>query len=120
MQTNILENAAVMNFPLAQKKNFSIKYRFLFGSLWFFCLASMIFLVIFCIFQVNAEISARYAISRQKFHLQQINDENSVLEAKLLATESIENIYPLIAGLNFEKVGQAIYIKAIGNQMVSK
>ncbi len=120
MQIGILENVAILDFPLIKKREILIRYKFFLGAFWIICVSSVISLFVFCIFQINAEISARYSVSQYKTQLDEALDKNSALETKSLSTNSISNVASLVENLNFEKVVKINYIKSVGRQVVSK
>jgi len=120
MQTGILENVALLDFPLIRKKDILARYRFFLGAFWVFCVISIVSLFILCVFQINSEISARYSVSQYNSQLGRVMDENSVLETKSLNLSGANDIESLVAGLNFEKVTQINYIKSFDQKVVSK
>ena len=120
MQIGILENVALLDFPLIKKREILIRYKFFLGAFWSICVSFVISLFLFYVFQINAEISARYSASQYKTQLDKALDKNSTLETKSLNVDSITNVASLVENLNFEKVVKINYIRAVGNQIVSK
>jgi len=116
MATNVLENIVLVN-PLIFRNTFSIKYKIVFGALWFLCLISVIILLAFLVFQVNAEISGRYSIENYKIKISELLKENGSIETSFVNLTSTSNIYSLIKNLNFEKAEKINYIRVQNKQV---
>lgn len=120
MQAKTLDATSILNFPLAIKSNFSIKYRFVFGLLWLFSIFLIATLLIFYVWQINAELSEKYSIQKQRVLTEKLIRENNILESEFAKANSLNNIASSISKLNFEKVEKINYIRVLDSQIVKK
>jgi hypothetical protein len=120
MQAKTLETISIINFPLVIKSNFSIRYRIILGLFLIISTLSIIALLIFCVWQINAEISEKYSIQKYRTLEEKLIKENNILESEFANANSLNNIASIISNLNFEKVEKINYIRVLNNQVVKK
>lgn len=91
-----------------------------FRVFWFLTALSIAVLLVFYIFQVNAEISERYLIQEYQKRISEVSKENQNLEISSAQINSLDNITLLLEELNFEKTDKIHYIQALDTQVVAK
>ncbi len=74
-------------------------------------------LLIYYIFQVNAEISEKYSIQKNNITAKALSAKNNSLEEDLVAVNSLNNITSQVENLKFEKAENVTYIRVLGNQV---
>lgn len=80
---------------------------------WIICSILIISLSVFYIFQVNALASELALIEGGDRSSNKLKTENEKLQVKLMETCSLENLETKVLDLNFEKVTEVSYIKAL-------
>jgi len=115
-----MNTTLILNFPFVLGNRFTLKLRIIWRVFLGLGILSIIALVIFYIFQVNAEISERYSVQKYVGTLNEISEENKNLEINSLQLDSLENISGLLENLNFVKSDKIHYIRVLDNQVVSK
>ncbi len=80
---------------------------------WLICSILIISLSVFYIFQVNALASELALIEEGGRNSNKLKTENEKLQVKFMETCSLENLETLVQDLNFEKVTEVSYIKAL-------
>jgi len=109
-----------LDTSFALKNHYPLKLKIILRTFWILAILSVISLLVFYIFQVNSEISARYLIREYEKKLSEILKENKNLEISSSQVDSLENIAALLENLNFEKSGKIKYIRVLNNQVVSR
>lgn len=116
-----MNNALSLNPPFAIRRGFALKWKSAFLRVFMVLnIISILVLLVFYIFQVNAEVSERYLIQRHEARLVGISEENKNLEINSAHASSLDNIIGLLEGLNYEKTDKIHYIRVLGNQVVAK
>lgn len=80
---------------------------------WLICSILIIFLSVFYIFQVNALAYELGLIEKESRNSNKLKTENEKLQVEFMETCSLENLETLVQDLNFEKVTEVSYIKAL-------
>ncbi len=80
---------------------------------WLICSILIISLSVFYIFQVNALAYELGLIEEGGRNSNKLKTENEKLQVKFMETCSLENLETLVQDLNFEKVTEVSYIKAL-------
>lgn len=75
-------------------------------------------LLIFYIFQVNAEASERYLIQGYEKRIDEISKESQSLAINSAQVNSLGKIEELLQSLNFEKVDKVYYVRVLDTQVV--
>jgi len=112
--------ALLLNPPFLIKNIFSLNWIIVLRTLLILSLFSILSLLVFYIFQVNAEVSERYSIQKYDKELTQNLKENQNLEINLIQSNNLDNIAVLMEEFNFEKINKIHYIRVLGNKVVTK
>lgn len=112
-----MNNVSILNPPFVLK---SLKWPITLRMFWIFNILLLIFLLIFYVFQVNAETSERYLIQEYEKGVSDVSRENKNLEISSVQLNSLGNITALLEGLKFEKIDKIYYIQILNDQMVSR
>lgn len=115
-----MHNALILNSSTVLKRGFALKWSTSFRFFWSLVIFSTVALLIFYIFQVNAEISERYSIQGYKEKISEISKENQDLEIKAVQLNSLDKAIKLLGSLNFEKTNKIYYIRTLDKQVVAK
>lgn len=112
-------NTITLNPAATSKLVFSLKFI---SFKKFLILSSLITaaLLIFYIFQINAEASERYLIKNYEIKLSQAIREKQALEINLVESNSLDNIINKVLGLDFEKIEKIDYIRISGDQILAR
>lgn len=113
-------NTIILRQPFVLTRRFSLKWKIILNIFWFLGFMSIASLLVFYIFQVTSEASARYSIQKYEKKLGEISKENKILEIGAVETNSLNNVLAEIGKFNFEKVEKINYIQVINNQVVVK
>jgi len=89
-------------------------------AFWILSFISIISLLIFYIFQVNAMIGETYLIQNYQRKIKELSQENKTLEINFSQANSLSTIESLVKNLNFEKVERIHYIQVLESQVVTK
>ncbi|XOB41708.1 MAG: hypothetical protein ACKKMS_03260 [Candidatus Nealsonbacteria bacterium] len=89
-------------------------------AFWILSFISIISLLIFYIFQVNAMIGETYLIQNYQRKIKELSQENKTLEINFSQANSLSTIETLVKNLNFEKVERIHYIQVLESQVVTK
>ena len=81
---------------------------------------SILALLVFYIFQVNALTKETYLIQSCEKKLSQLSGENETLEVNFSKASSLSNIESYLQSQNFEKVSQVKYIYILESSVVAK
>ena len=111
---------SVLNSPFLIAKRLSLKLRIFFKLVLIVLFLTFIFLIIFYLFQVNAEISEKYLIREKTKTLNKILEENKKLEVLALQLNSLDNLSELVKNINFVKADKVSYIQVLDGQIVSR
>lgn len=98
----------------------SRKVRVKWSIFWTFSCLLGISLLMFCVFQLNAYTSERFALEKYQKSLNILAKENTSLEMGLFNENTLNNIESQVLALNFEKVEATSYIILVDNQVVLK
>lgn len=115
MQTHSLtrsipyQKIALLKFPLISLRIF-----------WLLITLLIVALLVFYIFQVNAEVSERYLIQRYENGLIELSKENKNLEISSVQVISLDNILSLLENSDFERTNKVHYIRILENKVVTK
>ena len=115
-----MNNSLSLNPPIIIKNLFSFNWKIISKIFLFLSVLAVLLLLIFYIFQVNAEVSERYLVQKYDGKLGQLSKESQNLEIGLIQSNSLNNIAILMEELNFEKPEKIHYIRVLGNQVVAK
>lgn len=85
---------------------------------WLLTILSVVALLAFYVFQVNAVVSERYSVQKYEKRMSEISRENQNLEISSAQTNSLDNIIALLGELNFEKADKIHYIQVLDTQVV--
>ena len=86
---------------------------------WILSFISIISLLIFYIFQVNAMIGKIYLIQNYQRKINELSRENKTLGINFYQANSLSTIESLVKNLNFEKVERIHYIQVLESQVVA-
>jgi len=115
-----MNNTLILNPPFILKSNLSLKWQISLRMFWFLSALLITTLLVFYIFQVNAEVSERYLIQKYETTIAEISKENQNLEISSFQVNSLNNVTSLLENLNFEKIGRIHYIRVLDSQVVTK
>lgn len=115
-----MNNTLTLNPSFILKRGFTLKWPITLRLFWILSILSIAALLVFYIFQVNAEASERYLIQNYNTKLSEISKENQALEISSFQINSLDKIVELLEPLNFEKTGKIHYIRALNKQVVAK
>jgi len=87
---------------------------------WILSLFSIISLLIFYIFQVNAMIGKIYLIQNYQREIKELSQENKALQVNFSQVNSLPAIESLVKNLNFEKAEKIHYIQALESHVVAE
>jgi len=87
---------------------------------WGLILISIIFLLVFYVFQVNFLTREIYLIQNSEEKLKEITQENENLEIEFSKSNSLANLEKYLSNQNFEKASQVKYIKILESEVVTK
>ncbi len=76
-------------------------------------------LAVLYIFQFASLTRTMYLIRDCSSKIEEISAENDMLEVKASQMSSLENLKPLVNGLNFEMAGKIDYIRVRGEAVVA-
>ena len=111
---SILNPPISLSFPLTLKKRYSLKTFLILNIIL------IIFLIGFCIFQVNSLITEGYLVKNYEKQLNVLTVENKNLEIQFGKINSLENLNALVQSLNFEKVDKIYYIRVLEGQVAKE
>lgn len=114
MQTISLSAGFGKEISSIRLPSFSFKFLFKLGF------ASIVFLSIIYVFQMNAILKGTYLINSYDKKINSLSLENEKLEIKSLNGNSLAEIEALANSYNFEKTGEVEYIKLLDSQVVKK
>ena len=115
-----VSNILILNPPIVFRRSFSIKWRVILRVFWILSVLLILSLLIFCVSQINAEVSEKYLIQKYEKKLSQTLKENQNLEISSVEAGSLENIVVLLEGLNLEKAEKTHYIRVLDGKVVAK
>lgn len=118
--SNGVNNILILNPPFIFKGNLSLKWKISSRIFWILSILSIAALLVFYIFQVNAEVSERYLIQKYGKRLAELSIESKNLEISSSQFNSLDNIIVSLEDLNFEKTNKTHYIRVLNNQVVAK
>ncbi|RLC62470.1 MAG: hypothetical protein DRI01_06825 [Chloroflexi bacterium] len=78
-----------------------------------------VLLAVLYIFQLGSLTRTMYLIRDCSSKIEEISAENEMLEVKASQMSSLENLKPLVDGLNFEMAGKIDYIRVRGEAVVA-
>jgi hypothetical protein len=81
---------------------------------------SILVLLVFYVFQVNALTEETYLVQGYEGKLSQLSEEKEALEINFSKVNSLVNIENYLLGQNFEKVSQVKYIYILEGSVVAK
>lgn len=84
-----------------------------------FCLFSILALSAFYVFQINQEVSQRYAIDEYAGKINYYSKENGRLQVSLTQTASLAKTSETIKTLGYSETGKIHYIRMMGNRVVA-
>jgi len=87
---------------------------------WGLILISIIFLLVFYVFQVNFLTRETYLIQNSEEKLKEITQENENLEIEFSKSNSLANLEKYLSNQNFEKASSVKYIKILESEVVTK
>lgn len=115
-----MSTTLTLGLPFVLTNRLALKWKIIWSTFWVLSILSIIVLVVFYIFQVNANTSERYSIQEYARRLNEISEENKELEINSLQLNSLENVSLLLKDLNFVKSDKIHYIRVLESQVVSK
>lgn len=80
---------------------------------WLFSFVLLVFLCGFYIFQVNSIASDLSFVEKEGKKLKELETENENLQVEFTRVTSLENLENKVSELNFEKVTEISYLKAL-------
>ncbi len=100
--------------------NTSFKWRISLKLFWLLTFLSMVALLTFYIFQVNAAVSERYLIQEYEKRIGEVSKESQNLVISSAQVGSLDKAEELLEALNFEKINKIHYIRVLDTQVVTK
>ena len=121
-----MRNNNVLSLPLIARakrrveknERSSTNSRIRLKFLWPAGFSSIIFLIVFCVFQLNAYTKSYYFIQNAQNQLSQLTEENRNLEISFSNTNSLNNIDEHIK--NFEAITKIEYIRILEGTVLAK
>ncbi len=112
-----MNNILVLNHPLVLKP---LKWSFFLRIFWILSIISIITLLVFYIYQVNAGVSESYLIQKYEKNIAEVSKENQNLGISAVQINSLNNITALLEPLNFERIDKIHYIRVLDTKVVVK
>jgi len=100
--------------------NMSFRWRISLKLFWLFVFLSILLLLAFYIFQVNAAVSERYLIQEYEKRIGEVSKESQNLVISSAQVGSLDKAEELLEALNFEKINKIHYIRVLDTQVVTK
>ena len=114
-----MNNTLILKQPAIFKCFISlINWRIVLRIFLVLSILSVFFLLVFYVFQVNAEVSEKYLIQKYNGELSQALEENQNLEISLIQSNSLDNIMALMEKFDFERTNKIHYIQVLNNKVV--
>lgn len=113
-----MQNTLILNSPFSITGGLKLKINL--KLFWILSIISIMTLLAFYIFQVNAIVSESYQIQNYQRKLNAISEQNEILEINSAQVNSLGNIEEQIQELGFEKVDQVHYIQVLKSQIATK
>lgn len=85
-----------------------------------FCIASVLFLFSFYIYQINKIVSEGYLIQSYEQEQERLQNENERMEINLAGMATLKNVQTQIVGLGFEETGKVHYVQGADVRVVLK
>ena len=112
-----MNNTLTLNPPFI---NLSFRWKISLKLFWLLSFLSIIALLAFYIFQVNAAVSERYLIQEYEKKISGISKESQSLVISSAQAGSLDKVEELLETLNFEKINKIHYIQILDTQVVTK
>lgn len=81
---------------------------------------ALLSLLVFYVYQINAETSEKFSIQDSQKRILEISKENKNLEINSAQANSLDSIAQAIEGLEFEEAGEIHYIQVLEAQVVTR
>jgi len=98
----------------------SFKWSIIFKIFLILNFVLLISLLVFYVYQVNAEVSERYLIQEYEKQLNQLAKENQRLEITSIKATALVNVTEVLKETDFERTEQIKYIRVLDNQVVAR
>ncbi|MBZ9572145.1 hypothetical protein KJA15_02350 [Patescibacteria group bacterium] len=115
-----MNTTSISNPSLLINRGLTLKLRFNLKAFWVIIFISILALLAFYIFQVNAMISQTYQIKDYQKKLEEIIKENETLKINSVKINSLETLENKILEFGFEKVDKIHYIQVSDTQIATK
>jgi predicted PurR-regulated permease PerM len=115
-----MNNALVLNPPLAILRNIFLKIKFSLKMFWILSFVLVIAFLVSYIIQVNSLAKETYQIQDYQQKIGKISQENESLLSNALKESSLSNIETIIKDLSFERTQKIHYIQVLDRQVVTK
>ena len=98
----------------------SFRWRISLKLFWLLVFLSILLLLSFYIFQVNAAVAERYLIQEYEKRIGEVSKESQNLVISSAKMSSLNKAEELLEALNFEKINKIHYIRVLDTQVVTK
>jgi hypothetical protein len=88
-------------------------------NFWILSVFSVLALSVFYIYQINQEVSQRYAVSDYTKKIAKFTKENKSLEVSLSEVASLAKASEAIKTLGYSRIDKISYIKIMDNRVVA-
>lgn len=114
-----MNSILTLNPPIIFRNCFALRWRAI--SRIFLVLSILLItgLLVFCAFQLNAEVSEGYSIQKYEKILGQALKDNQNLEISSVEADSLDNIVVLLGELNLERAEKIHYIRVLNGKVVT-
>ena len=100
--------------------NISFGWKISLKLFWLLSFLSIVALLTFYIFQVNAAVSEGYLIQEYEKKISETSRESQNLVISSAQVGSLDKVEELLETLNFEKINKIHYIRVLDTQVVTK
>lgn len=98
--------------------NVSFRWKISLKLFWFLSFLSIVALLAFYIFQVNAAVSERYLIKEYEKRIGEVSRESQNLVISSAQISSLNKVEELLETFNFEEINKIHYIQVLDTQVV--
>ncbi len=109
-----MNNALILNPSFI---NISFRWKISLKLFWLLSFLSIVALLVFYIFQVNAAVSERYLIQEYEKRIGEVSRESQNLVISSAQVGSLDKVEELLETLNFEKINKIHYIRVLDTQV---
>lgn len=117
-----MNTALIISLNPSLIRPFILKWGISLKTISVFCLALLVFLIGFYIFQINEITKAGFAVSTYEKQISELARESKNLELSVSDVGSLSSLETVLAslGYQYEQIGKVHYIQMMENMAVAK